>query len=230
MASLSVLDPAPTQNAICVVVSVCSFVLSLRLAPRQAPAELVLANKHIWRCPMIRKSILVVIGVVLVSLSISNKATARDLRLPSEVSNRVILMDRHDLMRVATRYGLTIRRLKLSTEEKERLAKLASKGCGCAPTPQEASGFSSCFSGCLQWFGVSPMTAVACAAACTANPLGCAICAGIQEWIVLYCAQKCVWTRGGSGGIGDVLGKLKSVPGRRPRTQTAKVKLAVTGA
>jgi len=74
------------------------------------------------------------------------------------------------------------------------------------------------------------MTATACAAACAANPVGCAICAGIQEWILLYCVQKCVWTRGAEGGgIGEILGRLKSVPSRRQRTQTAKVKLAVAG-
>jgi hypothetical protein len=141
----------------------------------------------------------------------------------------VILMDQHDLMRVASRYGLTIRRLKVSPDVKARL-KLGSKGCGCAATPQELGGFRSCFTGCLQSFGVSVVSAAACAAACTANPVGCAICAGIQEWIVLYCAQKCVWTRAdGGGGVGDVLGRLKPAPGRRQRTQTAKVRSAVAG-
>lgn len=178
---------------------------------------------------MIRKSILVVIGVVFVSLSVSNKAAARDVGLPGPLPNRPVLMAQQDLLRLANRYGLTIRRLKISAEEKARLAKLASKGCGCSAAPEDLGGFRSCFSGCLQSFGVSVVSAVACAAACTANPVGCAICAGIQEWIVLYCAQKCVWTRDGGGGVGDVLGKLKPAPGRRQRTQTAKVRSAVAG-
>jgi hypothetical protein len=45
MAPLSVLDSATTENAICGVVSVCSFVLGLRLVRRQTPAELVLTNQ-----------------------------------------------------------------------------------------------------------------------------------------------------------------------------------------
>lgn len=45
VASLSVLDSATNQNAICVVVSACHFVFDLRLARRQAPAELVLVNQ-----------------------------------------------------------------------------------------------------------------------------------------------------------------------------------------
>jgi len=70
---------------------------------------------------MIRKSVLVVIGVVLVSLSVSNKATARDLRLSHELANRPVFLDRQDLLRLANRYGLTIHRLKISAEEKARL-------------------------------------------------------------------------------------------------------------
>ena len=139
-------------------------------------------------------------------------------------------MSQQGLLRLASRYGLTIRRLKISAEAKERLAKLASRDCGCALTPQDAGGFSSCFGNCLQWFGVSVMTATMCATACTINPVGCAVCAGIQEWILLYCAQKCVWTRGGGGGgDGEILGRLKPAHGRRLRTQTARIRSAVTG-
>jgi hypothetical protein len=45
MAPLGILDSVPTENAICGVVRVCSFVLGLRLVRRQAPAELVLTNQ-----------------------------------------------------------------------------------------------------------------------------------------------------------------------------------------
>jgi len=167
---------------------------------------------------MIRKSILVVIGVVLVSLSVSNKATARDQSLAAGLPNRVIFMDQHDLMRVASRYGLTIRRLKISAEEKARLAKLASKGCGCA-VPDELDGFGSCFKNCLSSWGINQTTVIACGVSCTAagsgNPIGIAICAGclgVGEWIVAGCAMSCVWHPGG-GSIGGVLGKnLKHRP------------------
>jgi len=159
---------------------------------------------------MIRKSILVVIGVVLVSLSVSNKATARDVSPAAKLPNRVILMDQHDLMRVASRYGLTIRRLKVSPDVKARL-KLGSKGCGCG-VPYDGDDFGSCFNNCLANNHINQATIIACGAMCTGagtgNPIGIALCAGclgIGEWIVAGCAMSCVWHPGGH--IGDVLGK-----------------------
>jgi hypothetical protein len=161
---------------------------------------------------MIRKSILVVVGVVLVSLTVSTKAAARDVRLAAGNPGRVILMDPHDLIRVAGRYGLTIRRLKISAEEKARLAKLASKGCGCG-VPDELDGFGSCFSNCLSSWHINQSTILGCGGVCVAagngNLVGVALCAGclgIGEWIVAGCAMSCAWHSGG-GGRGDVLGK-----------------------
>jgi len=45
---------------------------------------------------------------------------------------------------------------------------------------------------------------------CTANYIGCAVCAGVSEWIMLACAQYCVWR--------DVIAtEESSVSNRRPR-------------
>jgi hypothetical protein len=161
---------------------------------------------------MIRKSILVVIGVVLVSLTVSNKATARDVSLSNKLPNRVILMDQHDLMRFASRYGLTIRRLKVSPDLNARLRKLASKGCGCGLAPDDDDYFG-CFKSCLSSWGINQSTVLACGGVCisagSGNLVGVALCAGclgIGEWIVAGCAMSCAW-HPGSGNIGDVLGK-----------------------
>lgn len=210
----------------------------LRSAWRQPPTELVLANKHTWRCPMIRKSVLVLIGVVLFSLSLSNKTAARDLRLPADSPNRLVLMDRADLLKLASRYGLTIRRIKVSPDLKSRLTKLGSKGCGCGLVPDD-DDFGSCFKNCLSSWGINQTTVLACGATCTAagtgNPIGIALCAGclgVGEWIVAGCALSCTWHPGG-GHIGDVLGKnLKHRPSssgsaqaRNLKTRTANVRI-----
>lgn len=76
-----------------------------------------------------------------------------------------------------------------------KLLKALAKSCGCtlAADSLGGSGFKSCFKSCLQDNGINTMAAAACAATCAANPVGCVVCAGVAEWIVLGCAQYCVW-------------------------------------
>ena len=180
---------------------------------------------------MIRKSILVVIGVVLVSLSVSNKAAARDVRLSNQFPNRPVLMDRADLLKLASRYGLTIRRIKVSPDLKSRLIKSGPKGCGCGIVQDDLDGFGSCFKNCLSSWGINQTTVIACGVTCTAagtgNPIGIALCAGclgVGEWIVAGCAMSCSW--GGGGHIGGILGKnlthraLRSAPGLAKNLKT----------
>lgn len=60
--------------------------------------------------------------------------------------------------------------------------------------PAQDSDFSmGCFTGCLKAYGVSAAQLAGCGAICTVNYVGCAVCAGASEWIMLGCAQYCVW-------------------------------------
>ena len=81
----------------------------------------------------------------------------------------------------------------LSKHKLEKLIKLASKRCGCASPVQDTEYSRGCWSGCLRSHGVSTQTAAACAATCAVNLVGCAICAGVGEWVALGCLQYCVW-------------------------------------
>ncbi len=100
-----------------------------------------------------------------------------------------------------------------SISRKIRLgAKLAelSRTCGCNSASAQES-FAGCFSSCLRANGVNPMSAAACAAACASNLLGCAVCAGVGEWIIAACVQYCVWSRW--GGLESV--RLHTHPNHR---------------
>ena len=172
---------------------------------------------------MMRKSMLIVIGALLVALSVANEAAARDIKLPA---GRVLLIDRQDLLQIANRYGLTVRRLKMSPDEKTRLANLRSKGCGCAVAQDDADGFGSCMKRCLTGYGIPASVALACGGACLSagggNPVGigiCVACLGTEEYIVAGCAMYCAWSPylGGGGGGRDII--LKNLSGHR-RTST----------
>src|SRR6185503_14161207 len=107
-----------------------------------------------------------------------------------------------------------------SKRDIRRVIKAAVKTCSCA-CPTADTGWSSCFEGCLKDYGVSATSAAACAAACANNPVGCAICAGIHEWIVLGCAQYCVW----KGVIAAEESSVSNRPVRPLRSRTYQAKL-----
>lgn len=83
--------------------------------------------------------------------------------------------------------------VNLSDRNITKIIKAAVKRCGCASPAATLYSFGECFGGCLERHGVSTVSAAACVALCTRNPLGCAVCAGVQQWIVMGCAQYCVW-------------------------------------
>lgn len=74
-----------------------------------------------------------------------------------------------------------------------KLVAAAIKRCGCA-TPAEDSEFSmGCFTTCLRNNGVNVVGLATCAGGCRLNPVACAACLGVGEWVVLGCLQYCVW-------------------------------------
>jgi hypothetical protein len=93
----------------------------------------------------------------------------------------------------STQTGSRVHAVSLSKSEFARLVKAAIKRCGCASPVQDTEFSRGCISGCLRSHGVSTQTAAACAATCAVNLVGCAICAGVGEWIALGCLQYCVW-------------------------------------
>ncbi len=101
---------------------------------------------------------------------------------------------------------LNPRMAKLSRRARARLASLGSRGCGCS-LAQPQDSFGSCWRTCLNSWGISTTSIIACSGSCigagTGNPVAIAICAGCLgtgEWILAGCAGYCVW--GGSGGHG----------------------------
>jgi hypothetical protein len=83
-----------------------------------------------------------------------------------------------------------------------KLAKALATKCGCTAAAQQTGAFGSCFKSCLQRHGISAATIASCGAICSVNLVGCAICAGVSEWVIMGCAQYCVWW-GGSSAFDD---------------------------
>jgi len=197
MASDYLLDPSTVQNEIWALVNDRNVSVDSCMASRQTSAGLVLKQNDSRRFSMRRNRFLVGFAVLCVSLFVTTKAPAKEPNFDG-VQNRkgisVVFMNRQELLRTAKSLGLTVRRLKLSTSEKARLANLRLKGCGCASTLVQDLG-ESCFPDCLKSNGVNPISAASCGAVCSVNLVGCAICAGVGEWVVLGCAQYCVWRR-----------------------------------
>lgn len=138
-------------------------------------------------------------GITLVSLFVLTTTIDTQARDQSEFQRSQYasistdnLIENEQVRGTSKRLRTHVHAIKLSKSELEKLVKSAAR-CGCNSATTGLGSWTSCFTGCLQSSGVSPASAAACAAVCAANPVGCAICAGIHEWIVLGCAQYCVW-------------------------------------
>lgn len=164
---------------------------------------------------MKRYRFLVGFAVLFVPLFVATQAPAKEADFgggQNRKSSTVIFMNRQELLRTAMRLGFTVR--KLSSREKTRLANLPLKGCSCAPVaPEDFAG--SCFTDCLKANGVSTISIASCGAVCSVNLIGCAICVGVSEWVVLGCAQYCVWNRPIHGSLLD--GPIVSLPPSKTR-------------
>jgi len=206
MASGCLLDPPTVQNEIWALANSRDVSVDSCVASRQTSAGLVLKKISSRRFPMKRHQLLVAFAVLLVSLFVTTAAPAKESNFDggqNKKGSSVVFMSRQELLRMAKRLGLTVRMLNLSTSEKARLATLPLRRCGCAEAPvQELSG--SCVMSCLRSNGVSTVSVASCGAVCSVNLVGCAICAGVSEWVVLGCIQYCAWGGHGYGSLESV--------------------------
>jgi len=103
----------------------------------------------------------------------------------------------------------------LSKRDLERRIRLALKKSGCAAPAQDDLSMG-CITGCMRNNGVTAASLASCGAVCSVHLVGCAVCAGVSEWIVLACTQYCAWR----GVIGTV---ESSASNRRPRHFTKRL-------
>ena len=101
----------------------------------------------------------------------------------------------------------------LSKHKLEKLIKAASKRCGCASPAQDTAYSNSCLKGCVARY-VGWATVLSCGVACSGNAVGCAVCVGVHEWVVLGCLQYCVWR--------DVLSYVEDAASNRGRPSTKR--------
>ena len=135
------------------------------------------------------------LAVLSLSLLVTAVETHAQIEVRSQggqdtAGNRIIRLEKQQHRRTAKRLGLQGNATPSARNVK--LARLASR-CACNAPDEELDAFGSCFKNCLRAYGVSLASIGACGAACTGNLVGCAVCAGVQEWVVLGCAQYCVW-------------------------------------
>ncbi len=109
------------------------------------------------------------------------------------VNKRVVFVNRDQFLRMAHSLGLTVRELKVTKDVLKRLPNATVKGCGCGALAEEGGNGLRCFKDCLQEAGVSYTTVIACGALCEATLVGCAVCVGVGEWIVMGCSLWCAW-------------------------------------
>ena len=76
-----------------------------------------------------------------------------------------------------------------------KLSRSLSAACTCAVSVAQGSSIGSCFKQCLLDSGISAVSLASCGAVCSTNLIGCAICVGVQEWVVLACGQYCAWRK-----------------------------------
>lgn len=146
---------------------------------------------------MTPRRILFGIAVLCVSLFVSTAEAPAKNRpgsqpAPDGTSKRNNFTNKEQLRTTSEQLGARAHNITLSKRDLAKVIKAALKKCSCA-SPTANLDWSSCFTGCLEGNGVSTVSAAACLAICSRNPIGCAVCGGIHQWIVMGCAQYCVW-------------------------------------
>jgi hypothetical protein len=106
-----------------------------------------------------------------------------------------------------------------------------SASCSCAAAPDEwgFGGFGTCFSGCLQSWGIGYGSLTTCSGICglaaTGNPVGiagCAACLGTAEWIVMGCSLHCLYKETRWGSLETVKSRHSRTRGSQQARLTAK--------
>ena len=167
------------------------------------------------------------LGLVVTTIETPAKNKPGVQRSLDRANTRSDSVDKEQLRPTSKRLGTPVQNFTLSKRDLAKVINAAVKKCSCA-SPTAAIGWGSCFRDCLESYGVSPASAAACAAACTANPVGCAICAGIHQWIVMGCAQYCVW-RNVVGLQESSMSKTPARPTKNgPRTHPVKLSRAAS--
>ena len=134
------------------------------------------------------KPALLILFAALLCLSASQTTAAKPFaKTTAKMSHIVVDSKNFTNAKEFKRYLLRI----IGSKGKKAKSEVRVSLCTCAP--QELESIGSCFKNCLTDMGVNPMSAAACAATCSVNLVGCTICVGVGEWVVLGCAQYCVW-------------------------------------
>lgn len=175
---------------------------------------------------MSRKRILFGIAVLSVSLLTTTLETQAKDQLPAQRSQRTRssnnLVPHKRLAPTSTQTASRAYAVSLSKRELEKLVKSAVKKCECACPAQETEFSMSCFKSCLARYVGWP-TVLSCGVACTGNLIGCAVCVGVQEWVVLGCLQYCAWRNVFSFAESPVDGGVASNRGRQSPKGKAKL-------
>jgi hypothetical protein len=131
--------------------------------------------------------------LVLTTIDTAAKDQSGFRRSPQRTTERKDVINSEQPQSAANQHRVRTITVSLSDRNIPRIIKAAVKRCGCASPAATLDSWGECFGGCLERHGVSTVSAAGCVALCTRNPVGCAVCAGIQQWIVMGCAQYCVW-------------------------------------
>ena len=142
----------------------------------------------------------ILFGIAVLSLVVLTTAVdtaAKDQpgfrRSPQRTTKRNDVINREQPGFAANHVRVRMPAVSLSDRNISKIIKAAAKSCSCACPSATLDSWGDCFGSCLERNGVSTVSAAACVALCTRNPLGCAVCAGVQQWILMGCAQYCVW-------------------------------------
>lgn len=186
------------------------------------------------------RRLLVLLAVFCGLAFAATKAPAKDLdRRSDQTTNYAesVLASEQHLLQKAKTLRFSIRLVRLHPRQKAKVEKVALKRCGCMMAVEDtAGGYATCMESCMRRWGMSAMSVATCIGICT-NPAtlpGCAACAGVQEWIVMGCAQYCVWRKVLTNENQDPFGlnltkNLRSKPSGKARSQVAKLKPKTAG-